>query len=75
MQASGSHLARVIDDDGKTRGILFLEDVLEILVGEVNDARSPGPRLAASSSGHRLRLVSFGRRQRRVRRPMSRQAT
>ena len=38
MQASGSHLARVIDDEGQTRGILFLEDVLEILVGEVNDA-------------------------------------
>lgn len=38
MQASGSHLARVIDDDGVTRGILFLEDVLEVLVGEINDA-------------------------------------
>lgn len=38
MQASGSHLARVIDHEGATRGILFLEDVLEILVGEVNDA-------------------------------------
>lgn len=38
MQASGSHLARVIDDAGQTRGILFLEDVLEVLVGEINDA-------------------------------------
>lgn len=38
MQASGSHLARVIDEDGVTRGILFLEDVLEVLVGEIHDA-------------------------------------
>lgn len=38
MQASGSHLSRVIDDAGQTRGILFLEDVLEVLVGEINDA-------------------------------------
>lgn len=38
MQRTGSHLARVIDGEGVTRGILFLEDVLEVLVGEINDA-------------------------------------
>ncbi|GAA3280776.1 hemolysin family protein [Nesterenkonia halobia] len=38
MQRTGSHLARVIDEDGETRGILFLEDVLEVLVGEIHDA-------------------------------------
>lgn len=38
MQSAGSHVARVIDDQGATRGILFLEDVLEVLVGEINDA-------------------------------------
>ncbi|GAB3188338.1 hemolysin family protein [Nesterenkonia suensis] len=38
MQRTGSHLARVIDDDGVTRGVLFLEDVLEVLVGEIHDA-------------------------------------
>lgn len=37
MQSSGSHLARVIDDSGTTVGILFLEDVLEVLVGEIHD--------------------------------------
>lgn len=37
MQVSGSHLARVIDDSGATVGILFLEDVLEVLVGEIHD--------------------------------------
>ncbi|GHD08686.1 hemolysin family protein [Zhihengliuella salsuginis] len=38
MQRTGSHLARVIDADGMTRGILFLEDVIEVLVGEIRDA-------------------------------------
>jgi CBS domain containing-hemolysin-like protein len=37
MQRSGSHLARV-EDDGQTVGIVFLEDILEELVGEVRDA-------------------------------------
>jgi len=38
MQRTGSHLARVIDAQGTTRGVLFLEDVLEQLVGEIRDA-------------------------------------
>ena len=38
MQRTGSHLARVIGPDGKTRGVLFLEDVIEQLVGEIRDA-------------------------------------
>ncbi|MBG6083660.1 hemolysin family protein [Zhihengliuella flava] len=38
MQRTGSHLARVIDSEGATRGILFLEDVIEVLVGEIRDA-------------------------------------
>lgn len=37
MQRSGSHLARV-DSEGSTVGVVFLEDILEELVGEVRDA-------------------------------------
>ena len=37
MQRSGSHLARV-EADGSTVGVVFLEDILEELVGEVRDA-------------------------------------
>ncbi len=37
MQLSGSHLARVIDDAGDVTGVVFLEDVIEELVGEVTD--------------------------------------
>ena len=38
MQRTGSHLARVVDADGAVVGVVFLEDVLEELVGEVTDA-------------------------------------
>jgi CBS domain containing-hemolysin-like protein len=41
MQRSGSHLARV-DEDGSTVGVVFLEDILEELVGEVRDAMQRG---------------------------------
>ena len=38
MQRTGAHLGRVEDADGVTVGVVFLEDILEELVGEVNDA-------------------------------------
>lgn len=38
MQRSGAHLARVIDAGEEDAGVVFLEDVLEELVGEVSDA-------------------------------------
>lgn len=38
MQRTGAHLARVVDPDGVVTGVVFLEDVLEELVGEVTDA-------------------------------------
>ncbi|HMO12187.1 MAG TPA: hemolysin family protein [Actinotalea sp.] len=38
MQRSGTHLAQVVGRDGATVGVVFLEDILEELVGEVRDA-------------------------------------
>ena len=38
MQRTGAHLARVVDLQGAVTGVVFLEDVLEELVGEVTDA-------------------------------------
>jgi CBS domain containing-hemolysin-like protein len=38
MQARGIHLARIYDGDGADLGVVFLEDVIEELVGEVHDA-------------------------------------
>lgn len=38
MRSSGSHVARAFDQSGATTGVLFLEDCIEELVGEVRDA-------------------------------------
>lgn len=37
MQRIGVHMARVQDSTGVTTGVLFLEDVIEVLVGEIRD--------------------------------------
>jgi CBS domain containing-hemolysin-like protein len=38
MRRVGAHMARSFDRRGKVKGVLFLEDILEELVGEVQDA-------------------------------------
>ena len=38
MRRSGVHVARAFDESGATQGVLFLEDIIEELVGEVQDA-------------------------------------
>ena len=40
MRHTGAHVARVFDEDGNTTGVLFLEDIIEELVGEVQDVTS-----------------------------------
>ncbi len=42
MRRSGVHLARVFDEHGVARGVVFLEDIIEELVGEVQDATRRG---------------------------------
>src|SRR5690606_5287534 len=42
MRRAGRHLARVRDAEGRTTAVLFLEDILEELVGEVQDATRRG---------------------------------
>lgn len=38
MRRTGVHVARAFDENGATCGLLFLEDIIEELVGEVQDA-------------------------------------
>jgi CBS domain containing-hemolysin-like protein len=38
MRRSGAHIARSFSADGKVLGCLFLEDIIEELVGEIEDA-------------------------------------
>ena len=38
LRRAGVHIARTFDEQGATTGVLFLEDIIEELVGEVHDA-------------------------------------
>ncbi|MDD7930409.1 hemolysin family protein [Microbacterium thalli] len=43
MRRSSRHLAQVRDAEGRTTAVLFLEDIIEELIGEVHDATRRGP--------------------------------
>ncbi|MQY11854.1 hypothetical protein SRB5_19730 [Streptomyces sp. RB5] len=54
MRRSGTHLAAVAGPGGRVCGLVALEDVLEMLVGEVKDPAhrtAPRPRVPAAGSG------------------------
>ncbi|PZG23861.1 hypothetical protein C1I95_02230 [Micromonospora craterilacus] len=38
IRRSGAHVARVLDENAGTTGVIFLEDIVEELIGEVQDA-------------------------------------
>jgi len=40
MRSNGTHLARVVEEDGWVIGVVFLEDIIEELVGAIRDAET-----------------------------------
>jgi CBS domain containing-hemolysin-like protein len=44
MRRAGRHLAQVRDPRGQTTAVLFLEDIIEELIGEIQDATRRGLR-------------------------------
>jgi len=51
LRSRGSHMARVVDDEGQVLGLGGLEDVSEELVGESRDAAHPDAAIEAAPGG------------------------
>jgi len=51
LQKRGTHLGRVVDDDGNPLGVVALEDVIEELVGEIRDAGQKATSADVGDSG------------------------
>lgn len=51
MQHDGSHMVIVVDEYGNTAGLATMEDLVEVIVGEIRDEHEPGSDISEDGNG------------------------
>ena len=59
MQADNTHLVIVVDEYGNTAGLASMEDLVEVIVGEIRDGHEPGSDITQLGDGSVLVSGSF----------------
>ncbi len=59
MQQSGAHMAIVIDEYGNTAGLITMEDMMEVIVGEIHDEHEPERDITEEPDGKFVVSGSF----------------